>query len=109
MGEGSPLLEMPEADPLLVRAFILSGKCLSGGMGQSPLTWQEIDALNRLQDLNLSPWDTEQIMMMSRVYLSTKQRASADPSMLSPYAEETEEALNKQRESVAKQLKMLFK
>lgn len=100
---------MPEADPFLVKSFVLSGKCLSGGIGASPLTWQEIDALDRLQGLGLSPWDSEQLMMMSKVYLSVKHKASKDPSMLSPYAEETEEALNKQRESVARQFKNMFK
>ena len=54
----------------LVSVFVSSGMAQSNGMGLSPLTWTEIDALNRTMRYDLRPWECQVIRQMSQAYCS---------------------------------------
>ena len=62
-------------DDLLI-AFRDSGMVMSGGMGATPLTWQEIDAMNSGGCYGLNSWDKRQIREMSVNYCSVLHRAT---------------------------------
>lgn len=54
----------------LVSVFVSSGMALSGGMGLAPLTWTELDALNRSMRYELRPWECQVLRQMSQAYCS---------------------------------------
>ena len=52
----------------VLSAFNLSGYVMSGGMGATPLTWQEIQSLNEGAGLFLGSWAMRQVRSMSESY-----------------------------------------
>lgn len=54
----------------LVSVFVSSGMAQSGGMGLAPLTWAEIDALNRSMRYGLIPRECQTLRQMSQSYCS---------------------------------------
>lgn len=66
-------------------AYILSWVAGSGGigwsqvagMGEGPLSWQEIDAFARRRAPDMQPWEAEQIRAMSEAYLEGYHRGKA--------------------------------
>ena len=61
---------MPPADTLVVEWFHKIGRCVSNGMGINSVSWAEIESFNNIQQLNLSPWESAQIRLMSENYTS---------------------------------------
>ena len=78
---------MPPPDRIIVSAFNWLGYALDGGMGKVPLTWSEVGAYSLHSGANLTPWEAEQVVMMSRQYCymlhyATQQRSA--PIIYSP-------------------------
>jgi hypothetical protein len=85
------LPEIPAPYDALVGLFHLSGQALQTGWGLCPLTWVEIDAFVRVNDLDLTLWERELLKKMSEAYCAEYSRAS-DPKRPAPYQpEQTEE------------------
>lgn len=64
------------------------GRGLSGGMGFVPLTWSEVAAYSNQSAVELSGWESAQIVEMSRAYTSTLAQANEDYRMPAPYSRE---------------------
>lgn len=84
-GRDSPTAtKMPDCDEVVKQAFLNCGCGLSGGMGLTPLTWCEIKAYSDLSRTNLSAWESDQVMMMSRTYCSFINKAKSE-TCVQPY------------------------
>ncbi len=46
------------------------------GMGLTRLSWQEIESYSRLSGVDLTPWESEQVINMSREYCLWKQKGA---------------------------------
>lgn len=49
------------------------GACSHTGMGQAPLSWQEIEAWQVLNGISLKPWELSIIRKASAVYVEQSQ------------------------------------
>ena len=88
LAEGAPELSLPEcenADDIL-QAFYLSGMAMSGGMGATALTWQELQALNA--HVGLNSWELKQVHAMSKAYCAMLHKA--EKRIPPPYMRELE-------------------
>jgi len=99
---------MPEVEAAyLLRPFFDSGMCSSNGMGVSAISWSELRNYCELTGTELSPWEAEQVMMMSRAYTASLRR-SDDPLMPPPFtAEETDDEIQARRAAVVEQMMAL--
>lgn len=95
---------LPEIYDYIATCFELSGYCLSGSLGATPLTWTEIDAFCNRSGYKLRGWDVEQLIKMSRTYCSMLTKASKI-GFPAPYQQgiSSEEALQEMRDRVARQ------
>ena len=68
-------MSLPECEHALdiVQAFHESGMAMSGGMGATALTWQELLAFNTVTGLD--DWSLKQLIRMSRAYCSMLHKA----------------------------------
>lgn len=106
--KGDPLLEMPECDSIVVDAFISVGKGALTGDGYFPVTWQEVESYSRMSGVDLTPWESRQVINMSRVFCSTKAEATRDPNMPPPYMDDSEDYLARTRQALANKIKRAF-
>lgn len=60
--------ELPEADEYVLNVFFQLGICNRGGMSICPLSWSELKAFSELNRCDLSKWEAETVIMMSRQY-----------------------------------------
>lgn len=60
----------------IVKAFNMSGYVDSNGMGATPLSWQELTAMNYGAGLHLSPWALSMVRKMSERYCNMYSLAS---------------------------------
>lgn len=79
---------------------------MSTGMGRAPITWTEIDAYKRCSGYDLSGWECEQIIMMSRHYLSMYHEATEQPYLMPDHLD-YQDVKNAMRGAVAKQFKAI--
>lgn len=107
MGDGDPLRELPECDQEVVGWWHMCGMISQSGMGMSCLTWQEVHSFSVLSGYDLTGWEAEQIIMMSREYLQSRNAAENDVGYPAPYAPENwrEDALEARRKAVSEQFK----
>lgn len=101
-GAESSACKMPSADPLIVNAFHLLGFNMNVGMGHFPLTWCEIDSFSNRQQTQLSEWESEQLIMMSREYCNWLFKAK-DRNYPSPWDDEGYDPLIENRKRIEKQ------
>ncbi len=82
---------MPDTSSCLdiVKAFNMSGYAGSNGMGATPLSWQELTAMNYGAALHLTPWALSMVRKMSERYCRMYSLAS-DNNMPPPYIEDTD-------------------
>lgn len=68
---------------------------MTAGMGVAPITWQELDAYNRMACSNLSSWEAEQVIEMSREYCRWLGKGSEQSDMPDevPFVLENDETL----------------
>ena len=86
-GEDNPVCDMPSADTLIVTWFHQLGRCTSNGMGVVAVSFTELSAFNERMQLNLSPWESEILVNMSREY-SVMLNSAKDPLMSAPWHSE---------------------
>ena len=107
--DGHPAKKLPEADQLLTKLFKLCGFNMQGGMGATYLTWQEVQAFSDASKYNLSGWEAEQLIQMSRAFVNQSRKAQ-DIDCLPPYTDHRQTAEEKQqmRARVSKKLDSMF-
>lgn len=64
-----PIPLPPIPDQYLVDWFREIGRTMAGGMGEAPLTWQEIAAWEGRTGIELEPWESRTVRAMSEAYL----------------------------------------
>lgn len=80
--------KLPEvACSYLLDCFFEVGPAQSGGMGQAPLSFQEIDAWSRLTGRSVSPFEALTLRRMSMAWVAESARAE-DPDASPPWAGE---------------------
>ena len=79
------MLGTPDADHFICQMWHELGLAGKTGMGETTLSWTEIDSYSRLKQLDIEPWEAECLVMMSRDYLNYKHLASENRHYLSPY------------------------
>jgi hypothetical protein len=68
---------MPPNDaPYLLEYFWEVGPALSGGMGDAPLTFQEIQSYQDQIGIELQPWEVRLLRRLSGEYLAESQKAT---------------------------------
>lgn len=85
MPEGDPLLGTPDADQFICQMWHELGLASKTGMGETVISWTEIDSYSRIKHLDIEPWEADCLVMMSREYLNFKHQASESRHVLSPY------------------------
>lgn len=78
-GEDAPLLQLPELDAgeHLVDWLHRAGTVGHGAMGGvMALSWQELQAWDRLSGTGLTPWEAEAIMHLSQTYAAMSNKAT---------------------------------
>lgn len=83
-GEDNPVCKLPDCDSVVRKAFLDCGLAMSGAMSMVPLSWSEVSAYNSLSGVSLSPWEAENVIMMSREYCSFLTKAK-DETCVQPY------------------------
>lgn len=86
--DGDPILGTPQADPIVVEAFVSCGLSQSTGMGESPVSWQEINAYSIATEIKLTAWEKKMVHMMSKEYLSYKSLSTKYRTYRTPYEPE---------------------
>ncbi len=107
-GRDDPIAKMPTADTLLTQCFMQLGVAMNGGMAQSAVTWQEIDAYCNRSGNDLNYWECDQLIKMSRAYVSAVSRFK-DHEAEPPYQREyTEKELQVRAETNVKLFDSMF-
>ena len=75
MHDGHPLKNLPGTDDYLVECFRGLGVCTNDGMGVSPMSWRELDAFCNNSCYHLTRWEREQVINMSRDYVTMHHEA----------------------------------
>ena len=57
-------------------------------MGRTPITWQELKAYSDLSKVELTSWESERVISMSRAYCSMIVEAGDNRAMKAPYMPE---------------------
>lgn len=86
-GEGSPFLELPDLEDAdyIVEWWHEAGTISQGGMGISPLTWQEIRAWRLENELHLENFELQMIRAMSSEYCG-EYNAGSEKGREAPYS-----------------------
>lgn len=104
LDDDHPARRLPEANEFITKCFGMSGMFVSNGMGITPISWMELKAFNDLSGYELTGWESEQIIEMSRTfcYMNNKAQKLGCPA---PYLENIDSYDNKQaiRDKVARQ------
>ncbi len=87
--EGTYHRRMPDIGgcEYLVNHWHECGMFSSGMNGAEPLTWQELQSYSTMTSSNLEPWESKQIIKMSRAYVSFKHKAD-EMNCIAPYRPE---------------------
>lgn len=95
---------LPDINEYIANCFHLTGICLSGGMGITPITWAELDSFVNRSAYPLNGWESEQIIMMSRAYCGMHVKAQK-LRCIAPYIEnmDEDERIEYTRDKVARQ------
>ena len=90
------VLPLPEIDcPELARFLFDAGPTMVGGMGEVPLTAQELTAWSEGAGVHLTPWEFTSLLVASSAYASEKYDAK-DQMRPSPIVPEMTEERKKQ-------------
>lgn len=104
----------PETPPLdraeyLLGWFYQVGPSQSGGLGEGPLSFGEMESWARMTGAHVTPWDVGLLRRLSVEYLQERHRATkadAEP----PWKAETDDEITQiQRESVARGLRNVMR
>ena len=64
----------------------------SNGMGKTALSWQEVKAYSDLTQTELTPWESRQLIIMSRAYCNMNYEATENRITRQPYDPEVSES-----------------
>lgn len=70
-----PIRHPPRGDEYVAAAFVECGMRSFAGMGEVPLTWQEINAYSQSSGRVLTSWEARMVRTMSQQYLNQKTTA----------------------------------
>lgn len=86
-GEGAPLLQLPDVEEAfyIIKYWQDCGTVTQGGMGISPLTWQEISAWRLENGMSLDHFEIDMIRHLSCEYVS-EYHAASDKNREAPYS-----------------------
>ena len=99
-------LPLPEIDcPELAGFLFAAGPTQAGGMGEIPLTAQELRAWEDGCGLSLTPWEFQTVLMMSGAYTSEKYEAkdAARPEPMAPQLD------GDKRQAIAKNIRNILR
>lgn len=68
----------PNPAPHLISRLTEIGITESGGMGPAPLSWREIEAWQRLTNVQIAPWEARLMRKLSLEYLAESRRAESE-------------------------------
>ena len=110
LSEDDPVRELPPCNEYLAKCFTLAGMCNTGGMGVTALDWQDIKAFSEQSSYELNGWESEMVIMMSRVYCGFSHEAK-ELSCTAPYnqAASNEDAMQRNRDKVNNQMLAMLK
>lgn len=94
----------PNPAPHIIDRLIEIGLSEAAGMGAAPLSWQTIDAWQRVTGVRLMPWEARLIRRLSSDYLAMSRKAESEncpPPWRAPLTEQ-------QRDSEAARLRMVL-
>lgn len=91
MQDGDVRLELPPVEYCddILQAFSDSGMAMAGGMGATPITWQELQAMNTAGGYYLGEWECRQVIKMSVAYCAMLQKGREN--VPAPYQREMTE------------------
>ena len=93
----------------LVNHWQKCGMYEHGMSGSSPLSWQELEAYSNQTQSNLDCWESEQIINMSKSYVSFSRNAD-ELDCLAPFSPElTEEQIQEIKKKTATQAKNILR
>lgn len=92
--------DLDEDDAIMAAMFSELGYVKPSGFGLAPIDWQDLDAFCRRMGYDLTPWQSETLINMSRDYGAIANRDDALPM---PYQRDTID-----RDGVADRLKSAF-
>lgn len=103
-GEGHPYCQMPGIDGFewLASVFQECGIAGQGMSGPVPLTWQEIDAYDRITRGVYTSWSLGLVREMSDAYVRWHNKGSQQKDLADdvPYIERNEETLSAARDTI---------
>lgn len=69
--ENSPYLEMPDVGnaAYIIQLLFDVGISVQSGMGLAPINWTELRSWTQVTRVNLSPWEAETIILLSRHFV----------------------------------------
>ena len=102
-GRDNPVAKLPQCDEVVKKAFLDCGVAMSGGMTMIPLTWAELYAYCQLSKTDLTVWEADHVIAMSREYCSFLQTAKSE-TCVQPY---WPEMTAKERETYHKSISRL--
>ena len=79
---------------------------MSGANGLMALTWQELGSFSELSDANLTGWESETLINMSRAYTGSYHK-SQEPDSPAPWVDDSPETIEQMRANVAAKFKAL--
>lgn len=102
------MLRLPEIEDCdhVMQWFFQSGMGMSGANGLTALTWQELASFSFISGANLTGWESEALINMSRAYTGSYHR-SQEPDSPAPWIDDSPEALEQIRANVATKFKSL--
>lgn len=83
------LPEIPEAFSHLRELFFVMGQVTQTGMGIVRVTWEELEAFLRVNEVRLTPWERRILWKMSDAYCTEYSHAT-DPKRPAPYSTKKE-------------------
>lgn len=57
-------------------------------MGETPISWTEVKSYSDIMQLELSPFESESLVNMSKAYIRFKHEATENRALVSPYQPE---------------------
>ena len=97
---------MPESDQFVTHVFHEIGMASGGGMSLSALSFSELDAYCRRMKVDLTAWESINIISMSREYCSWLNKGK-EKTCASPWNDRSKEAISANNDRIAEQMKSL--
>lgn len=97
---------MPEVDAFIVNAFHQIGMVSSGSMSLAAITFAELDHFCNRMCVDLTPWESMQVINMSREYCYWLNK-SKDPMCVSPWNDNDPDAIAENDAIISAKMKSL--